>query len=210
MMKPQHFDWGEALPESWWRSKGEMLGADERELKFAAALTRGATKYQAAYEAGYSPGNPAKSQSMRCAGSRAAKNNCVRKLIALAQAELSGTAGNGEMTPEELRQRLTGLARHPDPKVALPAIQYLEKIERDRQRETSDPQATLNEIAKVDYPIARYLCERYGFPLPDVPEPTGPVMRLRLVTDPVCYNGRGSTDTEMDGDPTADAYGAAV
>jgi hypothetical protein len=188
------FDWG-PLPEKWYREVGSDRGADDRPIMFAAAVVRGASHTLAAYEAGYSPCSDPKGVAMRNAGLRASRTGVVRDIIAMAMKELGiGDDEADDDFDEAARHRaLVRMAKHGDPNIKLRAMDLLAKEDereaKERER-TADMRETLIAIRRVDDVVARFLCDRYGIPLPEVPEDEQSPLR------PFRPNGEGEGDRD--------------
>ena len=111
--------------------------------------------------------------SIRQAGSRAAKSTAVMNLLALAQAEQAG-GDDGTVGPAEARRILSRLARGSDPSVRICAVELLAKLEReDREFQAltqtkHDPIGELREIAKTSPAFAAQLARDAGIPWDDV------------------------------------------
>lgn len=123
----EEFDWS-PLNEAFWTEAGNTTGATPLQVRFACCRHRGMTAAGAARAAGYSGDD----DSIRQAGSRAAKSTAVMNLLALATAE-SGGGDDGVVGTGEARRILSRLARGSDPNVRIKALDSLQKIE-ERQR----------------------------------------------------------------------------
>jgi hypothetical protein len=142
----EEFDWS-PLNEAFWVEAGKTTGATPLQVRFACCRHRGMTAAGAARAAGYSGDD----DSIRQAGSRAAKSTAVLNLLALATAE-SGGGDDGVVGTGEARRILSRLARGSDPNVRIKALDSLQKIE-DRQRAErlqddgpSDPVETTRQL----------------------------------------------------------------
>jgi hypothetical protein len=140
------FCW-DPLGEAFWTEAGATTGATPLQVRFACCRHRGMTAAGSARAAGYSGDD----DSIRQAGSRAAKSTAVMNLLALATAE-SGGGDDGVVGTGEARRILSRLARGSDPNVRIKALDSLQKIE-DRQRADrskdegpSDPVETTRQL----------------------------------------------------------------
>ena len=135
------------LGETFWSEAGATCGATSLQVRFACCRHRGMTAAGAARAAGYSGDD----DSIRQAGSRAAKSTAVMNLLALATAE-SGGGDDGVVGPGEARRILSRLARGSDPNVRIKALDSLQKIEERQRAERlkddgpSDPIETTRQL----------------------------------------------------------------
>jgi hypothetical protein len=127
----EEFDWS-PLGEAFWNEAGATCGATPLQVRFACCRHRGMTAAGAARAAGYSGDD----DSIRQAGSRAAKSTAVMNLLALATAE-SGGGDDGVVGTGEARRILSRLARGSDPNVRIKALESLQKIEERQRAERS-------------------------------------------------------------------------
>jgi hypothetical protein len=96
------------------------------------------------------------SDSVRQAGSRAAKSTAVMNLLAMASAEAGG-GDTGVVNGAEAKRILSRLARGSDPSVRIRAIEGLGKLEAaeqaaNRQDEPTEPNAVFRHIV-CDIPV---------------------------------------------------------
>lgn len=107
--------------------------------------------------------------SIRQAGSRAAKSTAVMNLLALAQAEQAG-GDDGTVKGPEAKRILSRLARGSDPSVRIRAVELLAKLEREERefqaltQTKHDPIEELREIAKTSPAFAAQLARDTGIP----------------------------------------------
>jgi hypothetical protein len=156
MSEPETFDWS-PLGEGFWTETAATCGATDRQARFACLRHRGMTAAGAAREAGYTGDN----DSIRQAGSRAAKSTAVMNMLAMAAAEAGG-GNDGTVTRTEAKHILSRLARGSDPNVRIKAIESLNKIdtdERNKPEPERSPQDILREISSVSLDLAVQLAE---------------------------------------------------
>jgi hypothetical protein len=122
------FDWS-PLGAEWWAEAQATCGAKDLQTRFACLRHRGMTASGAARSAGYA----GDVDSIRQAGSRAAKSTAVLNLLAMAAAE-TGDGDDGVVSRDEARRILSRLARGSDPNVRIKALESLNKIEVDAER----------------------------------------------------------------------------
>lgn len=96
------FDWS-PLGEAWWTEAAAVRGATELQARFACLRHRGKTASGPAREAGYSGDE----DSIRQAGSRAARSAAVMEMLAMAKAE-SGGGEDGVVGAAEAKRILPG------------------------------------------------------------------------------------------------------
>jgi hypothetical protein len=124
------FDWS-PLGSAIWEEAQKTTGASDMQTRFACCRHRGMTAVGSARAAGYA----GDADSIRQAGSRAAKSTAVMAMVQLAQIEQAG-GDDGTLSGPEARRILSKLARGSDPSVRIKAIETLNRIdreERDRQ-----------------------------------------------------------------------------
>lgn len=146
-----NFDWS-PLGEEWWAEAKATCGGTWEQARFACGRhSRHLTMAQAAREAGYAGDD----DSIRQAGSRAAKTTAVMAMLAMAAAE-SGGGDDGNVSRAEAKNILSRLARNSDPNVRMKAIDSLGKLETQEQEERAakdaeyrEPEAILAEIASI-------------------------------------------------------------
>ncbi len=126
-MSEENFDWGH-LGQAWWEEAAATAGATPLQTRFAAARHRGMSATGAAKVSGYSGDD----DSIRQAGSRAAKSTAVMNLLAMARAE-SGGGDDGTVGSMEAKRILSRLARGSDPNVRIKALDSLTKLEREER-----------------------------------------------------------------------------
>jgi hypothetical protein len=159
------FDWSPLGSGFWEEAKKTITGASDMQVRFACCRHRGMTAVGSAKAAGYS----GDADSIRQAGSRAAKSTAVMNLLALAQAEQAG-GDDGTVKGPEARRILSKLARGSDPSVRIRAVELLAKLEREErefQAQTAtrhDPLEELREIAKTSPEFAALLAKDNGIP----------------------------------------------
>jgi hypothetical protein len=137
MSEETDWDWS-PLGEIFWTEAGATTGATSLQVRFACCRHRGMTAAGAARAAGYSGDD----DSIRQAGSRAAKSTAVMNLLALGAAEAGG-GDDGVVGTGEARRILSRLARGSDPNVRIKALESLQKIEeRQRAERSRDDGAT--------------------------------------------------------------------
>ena len=128
------FDWS-PLDEAFWLEAQKTCGATDLQVRFGCCRHRGMTAAGAARAAGYSGDD----ESIRQAGSRAAKSTAVMNMLALAKAEAGG-GDDGTVSPAEAKRILSRLARGSDPLVRIRALDSLSKIDKEeRERAQADP-----------------------------------------------------------------------
>jgi hypothetical protein len=158
------FDWS-PLGSAFWEEAQKTTGASDMQVRFACCRHRGMTAVGSAKAAGYS----GDADSIRQAGSRAAKSTAVMNLLALAQAEQAG-GDDGTVSPAEARRILSRLARGSDPSVRIRAVELLAKLEREErefQAQTvtkHDPIEELRLIAQTSPQFAALLAKDNGIP----------------------------------------------
>jgi hypothetical protein len=158
------FDWS-PLGSGFWEEAKKTTGASDMQVRFACCRHRGMTAVGSAKAAGYS----GDADSIRQAGSRAAKSTAVMNLLALATAE-SGGGADGTVSPAEARRILSGLARGSDPSVRIRAVELLAKLEREDREFAAqvatrhDPIEELRLIAQTSPAFAAQLARDSGIP----------------------------------------------
>jgi hypothetical protein len=161
----KEFDWSPLGSGFWEEAKKTITGASDMQVRFACCRHRGMTAVGSAKAAGYS----GDADSIRQAGSRAAKSTAVMNLLALAQAEQAG-GDDGTVSPQEARRILSRLARGSDPSVRIRAVELLAKLEREdrefrAQTATNhDPIGELRLIAQTSPEFAAQLARDAGIP----------------------------------------------
>jgi hypothetical protein len=159
------FDWSPLGSGFWEEAKKTITGASDMQVKFACCRHRGMTAVGSAKAAGYS----GDADSIRQAGSRAAKSTAVMNLLALAQAEAAG-GDDGTVSPQEARRILSRLARGSDPSVRIRAVELLAKLEREEREFQAttvtrhDPIGELQLIAQTSPEFAALLARDAGIP----------------------------------------------
>jgi len=121
------FDWS-PLGSAFWEEAKKTTGASDLQVRFAACRHRGMTAVGSAKAAGYS----GDADSIRQAGSRAAKSTAVMAMVQLAQIEQAG-GDDGTLSGPEARRILSKLARGSDPSVRIKAIETLNRIDREER-----------------------------------------------------------------------------
>jgi hypothetical protein len=132
-----------------WGEGQELTGASDMQVAFAKALCRGASKTQAAKQAGYK----GEGSGLRGLASRMSKSHKVMALIAWAKA---GGAGPSEIEgdPKELRRILWRHARSQDATRSIRASEVLHKLDADEKARAAaaedqpNPAGALAEIAQ--------------------------------------------------------------
>jgi hypothetical protein len=158
------FDWS-PLGSGFWEEAKKTTGASDLQTRFACCRHRLMTAVGAAKAAGYT----GDADSIRQAGSRAAKSTAVMNLLALAQAKQAG-GDDGTVSPAEARRILSRLARGSDPSVRIRAVELLAKLEReDREFQAMtatkhDPIEELRLIAQTSPAFAAQLARDSGIP----------------------------------------------
>lgn len=127
------FDWS-PLGSAFWLDAQKTTGASDMQVRFAVCRHRGMTAVGSAKAAGYS----GDADSIRQAGSRAAKSTAVMALVQLAQIEQAG-GDDGTLSGPEARRILSKLARGSDPSVRIKAIETLNRIDREERANRSQP-----------------------------------------------------------------------
>jgi hypothetical protein len=164
MDEQTEFDYSPLGPGFWLEAQ-KTAGASDLQTRFACCRHRGMTAAGAAKAAGYS----GDADSIRQAGSRAAKSTAVMNLLALAQAEQAG-GDDGTVKGPEARRILSKLARGSDPSVRIRAVELLAKLEREdrefaAQTATNhDPLEELRIIAQTSPAFAAQLAKDNGIP----------------------------------------------
>ena len=132
-----HFIWS-PLGEKWWRDAKEACThkPSDLQLRFAVGRHDGLSATDAARRAGYAGDG----ESIRAAGSRAAKSTAVQEVLAFAFAE-TGTGDDGLVKGGEAKRILSRIARTGDNNARIKALESLAKIERD-DRDAKDRQET--------------------------------------------------------------------
>ena len=97
------FDWL-PLGSAFWEEAKKTTGASDLQVRFAACRHRGMTAVGSAKAAGYS----GDADSIRQAGSRAAKSTAVMAMVQLAQIEQAG-GDDGTLSGPEARRILSKL-----------------------------------------------------------------------------------------------------
>lgn len=148
------FDWG-AISEERWREFQADVGADDRQLKFAAAYFRCGSMSQAGREAGYGSAD-----TLRQAASNAHKTKTVQQLLSLARGDARG-AGDDMLTDEEAMRILTRMAKSGDANSRIRAIEQIGKMKlaaAEERRRLSEaemaPEHLLDGIAELLPPIS--------------------------------------------------------
>jgi hypothetical protein len=158
------FDWS-PLGSGFWEEAKKTTGASDLQTRFACCRHRLMTAVGAAKAAGYS----GDADSIRQAGSRAAKSTAVMNLLALAQAEQAG-GDDGTVKGPEARRILSRLARGSDPSVRIRAVELLAKLEREDREFAAmtatkhDPIEELRLIAQTSPAFAAQLAKDSGIP----------------------------------------------
>src|SRR6185369_1641011 len=124
MTETDTFDYG-TLGEVWWLQTGQQLGANVKQIRFAAAKYRGCSNTQAYREAGYEAANEG---GYRTGGYRLARANIIERLLAFAAGD-GGEGYDGSVDRAEARRILSSLARGSDPSVRIRAIEQLGKMD---------------------------------------------------------------------------------
>jgi hypothetical protein len=164
MDEQTEFDWS-PLGSAFWEEAKKTTGASDLQVRFAACRHRGMTAVGSAKAAGYS----GDADSIRQAGSRAAKSTAVMAMVQLAQIEQAG-GDDGTVSPQEARRILSRLARGSDPSVRIRAVELLAKLEREERESRAltvtkhDPIEELREIAKTSPEFAALLARDSGIP----------------------------------------------
>jgi phage terminase small subunit len=162
-MSEAEFDWS-PLGSSFWDEARATTGATELQARFACCYHRGMTASGSAKTAGYAGDD----DTIRQAGSRAAKSTAVMNLLALAKAEGNGDGPDGVVDAAEAKRILSRLARGSDPNVKVKAIESLAKIAAQERAEMAerakddDPRSTLREIERYSPELAAYLAHAQG------------------------------------------------
>jgi hypothetical protein len=128
-MNDDKFEWPSVPDRDWWIKTAMAVGGGEKLARFGAALFRGCSATQAARESGYGS-TPA---SLKSEGYRIRKSNRCIQIIALAQAEASGTGVAPIMGREEAKVSISNLARSSDPALRLRAAESMLKLQ-DEER----------------------------------------------------------------------------
>jgi hypothetical protein len=135
------------LGEAFWLDAQKTCGATDLQVRFAVCRHRGMTATRAAKLAGYAGDD----DSIRQAGHRAARTNCVVAMLDLAKVEGAG-GDDGAVSPAEARRILSRLARGSDPSVRIKAIETLNRIdreERDRQAASDGPLSFEDQMSGI-------------------------------------------------------------
>lgn len=131
MNEQTEFDWS-PLGSGFWEEAQKTTGASDMQVRFACCRHRGMTAVGSAKAAGYA----GDADSIRQAGSRAAKSTAVMSLVQLAQIEQAG-GDDGTLSGPEARRILSKLARGSDPSVRIKAIETLNRIDREERANRS-------------------------------------------------------------------------
>jgi len=158
------FDWS-PLGEEWWAEAKATCGGTWEQARFACGRhSRNLTMAQAARDAGYAGDD----DSIRQAGSRAAKTTAVMAMLAMAAAETGG-GHDGNVSRAEAKSILSRLARGSDPNVRIKAFESLNKIESQEQEQRAseanghrEPAEILREIASISPALAMLIAAQDG------------------------------------------------
>jgi hypothetical protein len=126
------FDWS-PLGEAFWIEAQKTTGASDLQVRFACCRHRGMSASGSARAAGYTGDN----DTIRQAGSRAAKTTAVMELLSLAAAEAGG-GDDGVVGTDEARRILSRLARGSDPNARIRAVEMLQKLDTRTDGESPD------------------------------------------------------------------------
>jgi hypothetical protein len=138
------FDWS-PLGSAFWDEAKKTTGASDLQVRFACCRHRGMTAVGSAKAAGYA----GDADSIRQAGSRAAKSTAVMAMVQLAQIEQAG-GDDGTLGGPEARRILSKLARGSDPSVRIKAIETLNRIDRE-ERANRSPEPEVDPGVVVDW-----------------------------------------------------------